>query len=66
MADKIILSEAAKRARAEYQREWRRKNPGKQNEYQKRWRERHPERHAEYYAKYWEHKAEKAAAANNG
>lgn len=34
------ITEAAKRKRAQYYRDWRKKNPGKASEYQKRYWER--------------------------
>ena len=41
------LTESAKRKRAEYYRNWRRKNPGKASEYQRR---------------YWQRKAQQSAS----
>lgn len=43
----VGLSEAAKRKRAAYYRDWRRRNPGKASEYQRR---------------YWRKKAEESAS----
>ena len=45
--------EKARRARAEYQREYYRKNKRRLREYQNKWRKDNPERVKQYNTNYW-------------
>ena len=65
-----ILSEAARTARNEYTREWRRKNPDKVRQYNaaskesnriyyKSWRKKNPDKVKRYYLTKWENRAKK-------
>lgn len=56
----MALSEAAKEAKKNYNKEWRRNNRERYNTYQNEWRKNNPERIAQYQAQFWE----KVAASN--
>lgn len=57
------MNDAAKAARAEYQKEYKRKNAARINEYNRKWRKAHPEKQRQYNANYWQKRAAKAAEA---
>lgn len=54
-----LLTEEAKKLLAEYQREYRKKHPGKNAEYQRKYRKRHPEKIKQNRDNYWNRLAEK-------
>ena len=55
------MTEAAKKARAAYTREWQKKHPEKAKEHQKKYRQNHLEKCKEANERYWERKAAKLA-----
>lgn len=55
------MTEEAKRLRAEYQREYKRKNKAKINEYNRTWRKANPEKVKQYNINYWQKKTAQAA-----
>lgn len=57
------MNDAAKKARADYQREYKRKNAEKINAYNRAWRKANPEKVKEYNSNYWQ---KKAAEMNEG
>jgi len=57
----MAMSEAAKSARYEYQKQWRRNNREKVNAYQRQWKKDNPDKVKQYNDSYWEKKAAEAA-----
>ena len=53
----MALSEAARKKRAEYQREYKAKHRDKINEYQREYRKAHPDKEKQWRESYWERKA---------
>jgi len=53
------MTDEAKRARAEYQREYKRANAKRINEYNRAWRRAHPDKVKQYNANYWTKQANK-------
>ena len=51
------MTDEAKQARAEYQREYKRKNAEKINAYNRAWRKANPEKTRQYNQNYWQKKA---------
>ncbi len=51
------MTDEARKARAEYQKNWYRNHPGKGTEYCRRWRNKHPEQAKQNRDNYWERKA---------
>lgn len=60
MAGNATLSQAAKAARLEYMREYRKQNRERIREYSKRWNAEHPSAQKEYQRRYWERRAKAA------
>lgn len=58
-----MSNEAAKKARAEYQREYKRKNAERINAYNREWRKKHPEKTKQYNENYWIKRAKAAEDA---
>ena len=73
------MTDEAKIAKSEYQKQWWENHPGKAKEYRdkatpeqreakraymKRWREEHPDKVWQYYESYWERVAEKRQREN--
>lgn len=56
------MTDAAKAARRDYLREYKRKNAAKINAYNRKWRKDNPEKVKEYNLKYWSKKAQEAQA----
>lgn len=55
------MTEAAKKARSEYNRQWQKAHPEKAKEHQRRYRQSHPEVFKAANERYWERKAAKLA-----
>lgn len=55
----MAMSDAARSARYEYHKQWRKENREKWNSYQNEWRKNNPEKVKQYNADYWERKAQK-------
>lgn len=55
------MTEAAKAAKREYQRQYRAANRAKMAAYQRKWSRENPEKVREYTARYWEKKAAETA-----
>lgn len=51
------MTDEAKQARKDYQREYKRKNAERINEYNRNWRKAHPEKTKQYNANYWNKRA---------
>lgn len=58
------MPEQAKRSRAEYMREYRRKNRERINAKRREWRQKNKDKVAEYNRRYWMKKAAQAAASD--
>jgi hypothetical protein len=58
-----FLNVTAKEAKAQYAKEYRRKNRERLNEYRKQWAQDHPEKVKQYQETYW---TKKAAAQEGG
>lgn len=50
------MTEAARKAKNEYMKNWRKNNRDKCNNYLKTWRGKNPDKIKEYNNKYWENK----------
>ena len=50
------MTDEAKNARREYQRQWRKNNNAAIREYQRNWRNANPDRVKQYQNAYWERK----------
>ena len=53
----FIMTDEAKNARREYQRQWRKNNKAAIREYQRNWRNANPDRVKQYQEAYWERKS---------
>ena len=65
MAGNATLSQAAKAARLEYMREYRKRTREHRREYMKRWNAEHPNAQKEYQRRYWERKAAQETTDTN-
>lgn len=54
----MVMSDKARKAKNEYQREWRSRNRAKVNAYQRKWRSRNREKAINMDNDYWERKAD--------
>lgn len=52
------MTDAARQARREYQRQWRKNNRAAIREYQRNWRNANPDRVKQYQEDYWVRKAQ--------
>ena len=57
------MTEEAKQARKEYQREYKKKNAKAINAYNRAWRKAHPEKVKAYNSNYWNKKASESIKA---
>lgn len=55
------MTEAAKKARSEYNRQWQKNHPERVKEHQRKYRQNHPEKFKKANERYWERKAAKLA-----